>query len=121
MKRVSRIVGATGALIALAIGHVAAQTARVEGGVRSLTGVDFYWETRLVPPVPPLDGALQMLTLCGTWTGAPGPSCGGADTVHRVMVDRSRKLYFGYDARVTVIKTDRKSTRLNSSHSQISY
>jgi hypothetical protein len=122
MTRMTRVLGMTWALVAVATAHMTAQTARVEGGVRSLTGVDFYWETRLVPPVPPLDGGLQMLTLCGTWSGPPGPGCSGSDTVHRVMVDRSRKLYFGYDARVTVIKTESDAdTRYSITFRPLSY
>lgn len=95
MRGITGCIGVTCTLVALAVGHVAAQTSRVEGGVHSLSGVDFYWETRLVPPVPPLDEGLRMLTLSS-----------GADTVHRVMLDRSRKVYFGYDARVTVVKSE---------------
>jgi hypothetical protein len=95
MKISTHVLGATCALVAIMIGQVVAQTTRVEGGVRSLAGVDFYWETRIVPPVPPLDDGLRMLTLRS-----------GTDTVNRVMVDRSRKVYFGYDAQVTVDKSD---------------
>jgi hypothetical protein len=101
--RKTRILGVTCALVAIALGHPAAQTARVEGGVRSLTGVDFYWETRLVPPVPPLDDRFAMLTLK---SGDASTRGGSPDTVHRVMMDTSRKVYFGYDARVTVVKTE---------------
>ena len=72
MKRTARVLGVTCALIASALGSVVAQTSRVEGGVWSLAGVDFYWETRLVPPVPPLGDGLRMLTLSsGADTGAP--------------------------------------------------
>ena len=77
-----------------------AQTTRVDGGVRMLSeraaeGFEFYGETRLVPPVPPLGEDLAMLTITS-----------GGDTVHRVMIDRSQKLYFGYDVRVTVMRTE---------------
>jgi hypothetical protein len=95
MKRTAYVLGVTCAIVAIVLGRAEAQTSRVEGGVRSLTGVDFYWETRLVPPVPPVDERLRMLTLRS-----------GTDTVHRVMMDSSRKVYFGYDARVTVDKSE---------------
>ena len=120
MKPIARVVAIAWALGAMGSGYAAAQTARVEGGVQSLLGVDFYWETRLVPPVPPLDGRLQMLTLCGTWIGPAGPSCSGANTLHRVMVDRSRKVYFGYDARVTIIKTE-SDTRYRITFAPLSF
>lgn len=107
MKRTTHVLGVTCALIAVVIGHVFAQTSRVEGGVRSLAGVDFYWETRLVPPVPPLNDSLAMLTLLSGDNACRG---GCPDTVHRVMTDRSRKVYFGYDAHVTVVKTESETT-----------
>ena len=94
MKRATHVLLAC-ALVTSVTDHAVAQTTRVEGGVRSLNGVDFYWETRLVPPVPPLDDRLRMMTLTSR-----------TDTVHRVMVDRSRKVYFGYDAQVTVVRTE---------------
>ena len=94
MKRVTPVLLACALLITMS-GHAGAQTTRVEGGVRSLSGVDFYWETRLVPPVPPLDDRLRMLTRTS-----------GTDTVHRVMVDRSRKVYFGYDAQVAIVRAE---------------
>ena len=99
MKSITHLLCVIGAILAIVNSELIAQTSRVEGGVRSLSGVDFYWETRLVPPVPPLDDSLAMWTLES-----------GADTVHRVMVDRSRKVYFGYDAQVTVMKTESETT-----------
>ena len=95
MRSTTYLLGVIGVLVAIVSGELVAQTTRVEGGVRSLAGVDFYWETRLVPPVPPVDERLRMVTLRS-----------GTDTVHRVMMDSSRKVYFGYDARVTVDKSE---------------
>jgi len=112
MKNTTRVLAVTCALVAIVIGHLVAQTSRVEGGVRSLAGVDFYWETHLVPPVPPLNDSLGMLTLTSGSSEMPiasgRESCrvGCPDTVHRVMTDRSRKVYFGYDAQVTVVKNE---------------
>jgi hypothetical protein len=88
-----RIVLVTCVVVTVLALHANAQTARIDGGVRSQAGFDFYWETRLVPPIPALGEDLRMLTLTT-----------GADTVHRVMIDRAKKLYFGYDAHVTVVR-----------------
>ena len=67
-----------------------AQTSRIEGGSVALGAFTFYYETRLMPPMPPLGDALNMLVL----TTPP-------NVIHRVMFDRARKVYFGYDARVS--------------------
>jgi hypothetical protein len=101
MKKITCTLSATCAVVAIALGPATAQTARIESGVRSLAGVDFYWETRLVPPVPPLDD-FGMLT----FQSGPNVRRNDSDTVHRVMIDRSRKVYFGYDAHVAVVKTE---------------
>jgi hypothetical protein len=74
----------------VAVTPAAAQTSRIEGGSATLGDFVFQYETRLEPPVPPIGDGLNMLVL----TTPP-------DTVHRVMLDRSQKVYFGYDARVT--------------------
>ena len=70
-----------------------AQTTRIEGGSASLDKFVFYCETRLEPPLPPFGERLNMLLLEA-----------GPDTVHRVMIDRSQKMYFGYQARVLVMQ-----------------
>src|SRR5688572_7411444 len=70
----------------------AAQSTRIEGGVTSQAGFDFYWETRLEPALPALADGFGMTVL-----ETP------PNTVHRVMIDRPGKLYFGYDARVDVL------------------
>ena len=67
----------------------AAQTSRIEGGSATVGEFVFLYETRLEPPVPTLGDTLNMLVL----TTPP-------NKVHRVMLDRARKIYFGYDARL---------------------
>ncbi len=79
-----------------------AQTTRLEGGSTTLGNIVFYYETRLEPPVPPLGDSLSMLIYPSN--GANVSYSGTApDTVHRVMLDRARKVYFGYDARISVV------------------
>jgi hypothetical protein len=58
-------------------------------GIRNSPLAVFYWETRLNPPTPPLSSGF------GTAHAATSP-----DVVHRVLLDRTRKVYFGYNVRV---------------------
>ena len=51
----------------------------------------FYWETHLEPPAPPLSDDFSTRT-----TNAPG-------TIHRIMLDRSRRVYFGYDVLIEAL------------------
>jgi hypothetical protein len=86
---------ALAAALALALvptATVSAQSNRINGGVSSQAGFDFHWETRLDPATPPLAEGFGMTVL----ETAP-------NIVHRVMLDRSQKVYFGYDARVDVL------------------
>src|SRR5688500_2797014 len=76
-------------LLAAAASPAFGQTSRVEGGSTSLGSFVFYYETRLEPPVPPLGDSLSMLVI---------PS---QNTVHRVMLDHARKVFFGYDAQIS--------------------
>jgi hypothetical protein len=62
-----------------------AQSVRIDGGVVSRSTFGFYWETRLEPPVPGLGNDFSTST-----TDGPG-------AIHRIMVDRARRVYFGYD------------------------
>ena len=62
-----------------------AQSVRIDGGVVSRNTFGFYWETRLEPPTPGLGDAFS------TTTGD------GPGAIHRLMIDRSRRVYFGYD------------------------
>ena len=63
-----------------------AQSSRVDSGSVSADRFGVYWETRLVSPAPPLPD--------GFGTAATIDESG---VVHRVLLDRSRKVYFGYD------------------------
>lgn len=83
-----RVFVASGLVILSAIA-ANAQTSRVESGSTVLGGLAFYYETRLEPPLPPLGDSLNMLVFTTT-----------PHTVHRVMLDRANKVYFGYDARI---------------------
>jgi hypothetical protein len=84
------------------VAGAAAQTSRIEGGSTTLGNIVFYYETRLEPPVPPLGDSLNMVIFP---SNNPNVRYNGAapDTVHRVMLDRTRKVYFGYDARISVV------------------
>ena len=62
-----------------------AQSVRIDGGVVSRNTFGFYWETRLEPPTPGLGDAFSTRTSDG-----PG-------AIHRIMIDRARRVYFGYD------------------------
>jgi hypothetical protein len=62
-----------------------AASSRVDGGLVVRAGYGFYWETRVEPPAPALgDGFLTQ-------------SVDGADAIHRIMLDRRSRTYFGYD------------------------
>ena len=73
-------------------GTAAAQSSRLEGGVSSHPGFDFFYETRLEPPVPPLSDGFGMTVL-----ETP------PNVLHRVMLDRAARVYFGYNVRVDVL------------------
>jgi hypothetical protein len=63
-----------------------AQSSRIDRGSVSHERFGLYWETHLDPPAPPLAdgfGTASMIDASGV--------------VHRVLLDRSRKVYFGYD------------------------
>ena len=52
----------------------------------------FYWETRIVPPTPGLAGGFTTMALTDA-----------TPFIHRVMLDRSGRTYFGYDAIVDIL------------------
>jgi hypothetical protein len=83
---------ALSAMMTLAAVSVAAQSSRIENGVTSRPGFDFFWETRLEPPSPPLSGNFGTAVLETA-----------SNVVHRVMLDRSQKVYFGYAATVEAV------------------
>jgi hypothetical protein len=60
------------------------QSMRIDGGVISQERFGFYWETRLMPPTPP------MANLSSETTADAG-------IIHRLLIDRTRQVYVGYD------------------------
>lgn len=89
-------------LLAAGVAPAFAQTSRLEGGSTTLGSIVFYYETRLEPPVPSLGESLNLLIYpsngANVFYNGPAP-----DTVHRLMLDPARKVYFGYDARISVV------------------
>ena len=69
-------------------------------GVTSLPAFNYAWETLLVPFTPRLSSSVSMFVLTS-----------GSDTMHRVMLDRRRKVYFGYDIRVLRLVQDGQPDR----------
>jgi hypothetical protein len=86
--RLRRVVVGAAALL-LAADAAAAQTTRVGGSSASTDRFGFYWETHLTPPVPPLADGFGTAVV----TDVSG-------VIHRVLLDRARKVVFGYDVRV---------------------
>jgi hypothetical protein len=72
-----------------------AQSARIEHGVATRKKFGFYWETRLEPAIPAMD--------VGAITGVTTSTSADPDTILRVEGDRSRRVYFAYQARVEVL------------------
>ncbi len=64
------------------------QTGVIAQGSVSRPNFGFYWQSRLEPPTPPLGSSL------GYASGYNN------DSVYRVMIDRSTRVYFGYEVRV---------------------
>jgi hypothetical protein len=67
-----------------------AQSTRIDSGMVPQEKFGFYWETRLVPPAPPMSDFSTATAY------EPG-------VIHRVLLDRKKKIYVGYDAVVTVL------------------
>jgi hypothetical protein len=79
------------ALMLMVVAPVSAQTRRVDSGSASVRDFSFSWETRLVPPKPPLSesfGAAYAVTTL--------------NEVHRILLDGSRRVYFGYTVRIAL-------------------
>lgn len=85
------ILGVAAGLVIAGAGVAAAQSGRIDNGVVSLETFGFYWETRLDPASPPIEDL-------GTFAAATPPN-----RVHRVLLDRGRKIYFGYDVEVVTL------------------
>jgi hypothetical protein len=77
-------------LLFLVAQQAPAQSTRIDGGMVSQEKFGFYWETRLVPPAPPMSDF--------STATAYGPG-----VIHRVLQDRKKRVYVGYDAVVTVL------------------
>ena len=71
---------------------VFAQSMRINGGSVSQDKFGFYWETHLQPPTPPMS---DTFTADGYLAVTADSSTG---VIHRIMLDRSRRLFVGYDA-----------------------
>jgi hypothetical protein len=82
--RIRRALVAAIGLCLLSLHPVFAQSKRIDGGTVSQEKFGFYWETRLQPGSPPLDG------LTTETTQEPG-------VIHRLLLDRTRQVYAGYD------------------------
>jgi len=64
---------------------------RIDGGVVSREKFGFHWETRISPASPPLAEGFSTTT-----TDSMG-------VIHRVMLDRSGRTYFGYDVLIDAL------------------
>ena len=67
-----------------------AQTGVISQGNVIRKDFAFYWQSRLEPPTPPLANDLG-------YASGTNPK---NDNVYRVMIDRARRVYFGYEVRV---------------------
>jgi len=67
------------------------QSVRIDGGVVSKEKFGLHWETRIAPATPALSVGFSTTT-----TDSMG-------VIHRVMLDRTGRTYFGYDVRVDVL------------------
>jgi hypothetical protein len=71
---------------------VGAQTSPIDAGSISQPTFGFYWETHLQPAIPALSD--------GFGTATEHDASG---TIHRVLLDRTRRVYFGYDVKVETL------------------
>jgi len=74
-----------------------AQTGVIAQGNVARGTFSFYWQSRVEPPSPPLADSL------GYGAGYHTTS----DSVYRVMIDRTRNVYFGYEVQVTALQKHR--------------
>ena len=71
----------------------------IDSGSRNFEGRNgFYWQTRLEPGSPPLGIGFGRIT--------HGPNLQGPAQVDRVLLDRPRKVYFGYRLAIVAEKED---------------
>ena len=76
-------------VVAAFAASASAQTQWVRSGSASFSGFAFYWETQLNPPTPPLAATF------GTAYDETAPG-----QVHRMLIDRAKRVYFGYTVRI---------------------
>ena len=69
-----------------------AQTGVISPGAHS-QDFAFYWQSRLEPPTPPLADDLG-------YASGTNPK---NNNIYRVMIDRARRVYFGYEVRVELL------------------
>jgi hypothetical protein len=67
-----------------------AQTGVISQGNVTRPDFAFYWQSRLEPPTPPLANDLG-------YASGTNPK---NNNIYRVMIDRARRVYFGYEVRV---------------------
>ena len=84
MRPGSRGIIAAMGLCLLVLHPAFAQSKRIDGGAVSQPQFGFYWETRLQPGTPPLDGFTTETTQ-------------ESGVIHRLLLDRTRRVYAGYD------------------------
>jgi hypothetical protein len=77
-------------LASLCLLPVFAQTGVISQGNVTRKDFAFYWQSRLEPPTPPLANDLGY----GSGTNPKN------NNIYRVMIDRTRRVYFGYEVRV---------------------
>jgi hypothetical protein len=68
-----------------------AESNRIDGGVVPRDKFGFHWETRIAPAMPALANGFSTRTTDST------------GVIHRIMLDRSGRTYFGYDVVVDVL------------------
>ena len=71
-----------------------AQTGVISQGNVTRKDFAFYWQSRLEPPTPPLANDLG-------YASGTNPK---NNNIYRVMIDRARRVYFGYEVRVEPLR-----------------
>jgi hypothetical protein len=73
---------------------VSAQSDQIGGGYVHRPTFSFYWATRLEPPAPDVSQSFGSLAI------------DGSKVIDRIMLDRSRQIYFGYEVLVEPLGTN---------------